>query len=327
MLAWNELEARIQSARNILLTTHVRPDGDALGSELAMARLLEQKGKSVEILNSSPTPPRYRFMDPDGTLFNWIGQGTPWPAREPDLFIVLDTGTWSQLAGLADYVRQLTIPKVVIDHHKSQDDLGALRLVDASAAASGILVYRAYEALGGTISAEAAQAMFIAIAMDTGWMRHPNASGEVFTTLARLVDAGAQPHRVYRELFERNRLQRLQLMRALYDHIELRSDGRLAIASVRWHEIMDVGAHPMETEDFINELMSLDGVEVAALFIGQAEGGTKVSFRSRCGFDCSRFAERFGGGGHAAAAGASFADPPESVLPKVSAQLEEELAR
>ena len=325
MLAWDELEQRINAAERILITTHVRPDGDALGSELALAALLTAKGKKVEILNASPTPERYRFLDPHFDKIRWIEPSNALPKTEPDLLIVVDTGTWSQLAGLAPFVRSFQGLKVVIDHHMSQDELGALRLVDVTAAAAGMLIYQAYQALKMPISPEAAEALFVAIAMDTGWMRHPNATPAVFEAVADLVKAGAKPHAIYRLLFEQNRLERLQLIRTLYKRIELRCSGALATSYVYWQDIMDVNAHPMETEDFINELMSLRGVEVAVLFIGQLEGGTKVSFRSRGTFDCSKFAETLGGGGHKAAAGASLNEPVDEararILPVAERQL------
>ncbi|MBY0587351.1 bifunctional oligoribonuclease/PAP phosphatase NrnA [bacterium] len=306
MLSWQKLDELIHASQRVLLTTHVRPDGDALGSELGLAELIAARGKSVEILNSSPTPTRYRFLDPDGSLFGCIDSADPVPLSDPDLFIVVDTGTWSQLAGLAPYVRTIKYPKVVIDHHVSQDDLGAVRLVDTSAAASGMLVFQAYEALGLEISPRAAQALFIAIAMDTGWMRHPNCSSDVFRAQAKLMECGAKPHEIYRLLFEQNRVERLRMMGLLFERIERFGNGKLATSYLSWDDIMKLGAHPMETEDFINELMTLASVEVAILFIGQADGGTKASFRSRSSFDCSHFAEQFGGGGHRAAAGASL---------------------
>lgn len=326
MLDWNEGKRLIDAAQKVLLTTHVRPDGDALGSELAFADLLSSLGKEVAILNSSPTPERYQFLDPTGSRIQFL-PASPLPAQQPDLFVVLDTGTWSQLAGLADYVRTLTCPKLVVDHHVTQDDLGAVRLVDAGAAATGMLVYGAYRHYGGKIHESAAQAMFVAIAMDTGWMRHSNASPSVFQAMADLVGSGARPHEIYRQLFEQNRLERLKLMRILYDRIELRSDGRIASSYIRWQDFVDTGAHPMETEDFINELMTLRRVEVAALFISQSDGGTKVSFRSRSSFDCSAMAASLGGGGHKAAAGVTLAEGGDATRSKVLALLEGRLAQ
>jgi phosphoesterase RecJ-like protein len=317
MLAWNELDRLIDTSHHVLLTTHVRPDGDALGSELGLAELLIARGKSVEILNSSPTPARYRFLDPDNALFHCIDPADPKPKGQPDLFIVVDTGTWSQLAGLAPYVKTIDYPKVVIDHHVSQDDLGALRLVDTNAAASGMLIAEAYHSLGATISSRTAQALFVAIAMDTGWMRHPNTTPKVLQTQAELMERGAKPHEIYRLLFEQNRVERLRMLGLLFERIERFEEDRLVTSYLAWNDIIDLGAHPMETEDFINELMTLAGVDVAIIFIGQIDGGTKVSFRSRSAFDCSAFAEQFGGGGHRAAAGASLKDPVDDARRRV----------
>ncbi|MFO0947403.1 MAG: bifunctional oligoribonuclease/PAP phosphatase NrnA [Planctomycetota bacterium] len=319
MLSWHELDRWITEAESILLTTHVRPDGDALGSELAFADLLIQRGKEVEIFNASPTPERYRFLDPVGDRVHFLRLGNEKPKIDPDLIIILDTGTWSQLAGLADYVRQSKARKVVIDHHVSQDELGALRLVDTSAAACGMLVHQAFVQFKQEITPHAAKAMFVAIATDTGWMRHSNCSPQVLETLAHLVAGGAQPHEVYRNIFEQNRLERLRLMCVMIDRIELRAEGRLATSYVLWEDIIAAKAHPMETEDFINYPLTVKGVETAILFIGQVEGGTKVSFRSRGGLNVAEIAEQFGGGGHRPAAGASMTlsvkEAMEAVIP------------
>lgn len=326
MLDWTNGKRLIDAAQRILLTTHVRPDGDALGSELAFADLLTGLGKEVSILNSSPTPERYYFLDPAHSRVKYLPKD-PLPAQQPDLFIVLDTGTWSQLAGLADYVRTLTCPKLVIDHHVTQDDLGAVRVVDVTSAATGMLVYDAYQHFGGKIPEAAAKAMFVAIAMDTGWMRHSNSSPAVFLAMAKLVECGARPNEIYRGLFEQNRVERLKLLRVLYDRIETHLEGRLAESRIYWQDIMDVHAHPMETEDFINELMTIRRVEAAALFMGQSDGGTKVSFRSRSGLDCSALAASLGGGGHKVAAGASLPQAVDAARAKVLALLKDQFAQ
>lgn len=327
MLSWQELDRWITEAESILLTTHVRPDGDALGSELALADLLIQRGKEVEIFNASPTPERYRFLDPTGDRIHFLHLGLEKPKMEPDLIIILDTGTWSQLAGLADFVRQSKARKVVIDHHVSQDELGALRLVDTSAAACGMLVHQAFQQLKHEITPHAARALFVAIATDTGWMRHSNCSAEVLETLSQLVAGGARPHEVYRNIYEQNRLERLKLMCVMIERIDLRVDGRLATSYVLWEDIIAANAHPMETEDFINYPLTVRGVEAAILFIGQLEGGTKVSFRSRGGLNVASIAEQFGGGGHLPAAGASMSLPVKEAMEAVIPATERALRR
>jgi phosphoesterase RecJ-like protein len=325
MLPWDELKRLIDQSQNVLLTTHVRPDGDALGSELAMAELLEQNGKRVAILNPSPTPDRYRFVDADGTRIHAIGPGAE-PPFQPDLILVLDTGAWAQLPGLDSLLRTTSAAKVVIDHHKTQDDLGALQLVDSEASACGMLVYEAYKRYGGTVTATAANSLFLAISTDTGWMRHPNATSEVFAALAELVRLGAQPTAIYRALYETNSVGRLRLLGTMLSRIRLSLNGRLASAAVSLADISAAGAHPMDTEEFIAYPMSMTGVEAAVVLIEQKGGAaTKVSFRSRCRLDCSRLAQRFGGGGHAAAAGATVALPLDDVVPAVLSAAEQAL--
>jgi phosphoesterase RecJ-like protein len=306
MLNWQAVMAMVVEAERVLLTTHVRPDGDALGSELAMAELLLEKGKEVEIFNPSPTPPRYQFLDPTGAQIGAQREGKGLPRMQPDLLMILDTGTWAQLAGLADYVRQLPADKIVIDHHHSQDDLGALQLVDVHAEACGMMVHDAFLRFGAEVTERAAQALFVAIATDTGWVHHSNASAAVFKTLGELVAKGARPTELYQHIYECNSLARLHLMGVMLERLSLRLDGRLASSYILQSDLQRTGAHPMDTEDFINLSLSIRGVEAAVLFIEQASGGTKVSFRARGSLDCSRLAEQFGGGGHRAAAGATL---------------------
>lgn len=321
-LPWHELDGRFTEAERVLITSHVRPDGDSLGSALALRELLIEKGKEVEVFNPSPTPPRYWFMDPDHDKVHFLMTGNERPSLDPDLIVIVDTGTWSQLAGMADYVRHSSAPKVVIDHHVSQDDLGALRLVDASAPACGMLIYQAYEQLRGELTPESANYLFIAIAMDTGWMRHSNCDAAVLAVMSRLVEAGARPDLNYRRLFEANRPERLKLLAKMLDRLDLRTEGRLATSHLYWDDILALQAHPMETEDFINHLMSVQGVETAVLFIGQSEGGTKVSFRSHGFLDCSQAAAEFGGGGHKAAAGVSLTAPVDVARERVLGAVE-----
>lgn len=319
MLAWHELSVLLAEAETVLITSHVRPDGDSLGSALAMADLLIQKGKEVEIFNPSPTPARYEFLDPEFARVRFLLNGDERPKLDPDLILILDTGTWSQLAGFADYIRASKAKKVVIDHHVSQDDLNALRIVDVGAAATGVLIAKAFRELGGVITASTATALFAAIAMDTGWMHHANSSVEVFELMAMLTAKGARPHEIYQLLFERNRIERMRLLGLMLERLSTDVDGRLAYSYISWDDIMAMQAHPMETEDFINYPMGLRGVEVGLLFIGQRDGGTKVSFRSRGKVDVSAVAGQFGGGGHRPAAGASLTMPLEEAREQVLA--------
>src|SRR5262245_10884424 len=136
---WTPLADLIETHDRFLVTTHVRPDGDALGSEVGMAGLLRQKAKDVRVVNASPTPPRYDFLDPDRTLFEHFGRVDPGGLSDREVAVILDLSAWNQLGDMAEYIRGFAGPRVVIDHHVSQDDLGAAVLKDPTAEATGIL--------------------------------------------------------------------------------------------------------------------------------------------------------------------------------------------
>jgi phosphoesterase RecJ-like protein len=315
---WAPLADLIEMHDRFLVTTHVRPDGDGLGSEVGMAGLLRQKGKDARVVNASPTPPRYNFLDPDRTLFEHFGS-TVGPADliDREVAIILDLSAWNQLGDMAEFIRAFPGPRVVIDHHVSQDDLGATFFKDATAEATGILVMRAISALGGTITPELAIGLLTAIAMDTGWFRHSNTVAGTLRAAADLIDAGARPDHLYRNLFEKNSIARLKLMGETLKNMRTELDGKIAYSTISRQDLLASGAHPQDSEDLVDFTVSLRGVDVGMLFIEQARGGAKVSFRARNGLDCSRLAARFGGGGHREAAGATLSGPLVETVERV----------
>ena len=323
---WAPLSDLIATRDRFLVTTHVRPDGDALGSEVGMVGLLRQKGKDVRVVNASRTPPRYDFLDPSGTLFEHYGsQTTPEDLEDREAVIILDLSAWSQLGEVAEFVRGFDGPRVVVDHHVSQDDLGAIYLKDTSAEATGTLVVRAAHALGVPFTPEMATGLLTAIAMDTGWFRHPNTKPGTLLTAAELIDSGARIEEIYRLLFERNTLGRLKMLGETLASLRTDLDGRIAYAVVTREDFERTGAIPQDTEDLVDYTVSVDGVEVGLLFIEQARGGIKMSARSRKGLDCAKLLAQFGGGGHKAAAGATLPDPLSEQLPRILQAVREAL--
>ncbi len=317
-LDWTPLADLIETHDRFLVTTHVRPDGDALGSEVGMAGLLRQKGKDVRVVNSSPTPPRYDFLDPDRTLFEHFHHAVqPEELADREVAVILDLSAWNQLGEMEAFVRDFRGPRLVVDHHVSQDDMGAVFLKDTSAEATGTLVLQAVRALGATLTTEVATGLLTAIAMDTGWFRHSNTQASTMRAAAELMDAGAAADRIYRLLFERNTLGRLRLMGETLVNLRTELGGRLAYAAVSLENLLRTGAIPPDTEDLVDYTVSLRGVDVGLLFIEQARGGVKVSFRTRTDVDCSLLAGQFGGGGHRAAAGATIMGPMPEVIERV----------
>jgi phosphoesterase RecJ-like protein len=262
----------------------------------------------------------------EGSLFEHFGTtAEPASLSDREVLVILDLSAWSQLGDMAGWVREFPGRRVVIDHHVSQDDLGALFLKDTTAEATGTLVVRAIQALGGTITPEIATGLLTAIAMDTGWFRHPNTTPETLRTVADLVDSGAEIDEIYRLLFERSTLGRLRLMGETLAGLRIDAGGRVAYATVTRESLARTGSIPHDTEDLVDFTVSLAGVEVGLLFLEQLRGGVKLSIRSRTGLDCARLASQFGGGGHRAAAGAQLPEPLSESVERVLAAVREAL--
>jgi phosphoesterase RecJ-like protein len=321
-LDWTPFAEFIRHHQRFVLTTHVRPDGDGLGSMLALADCLRHHGKETRLTVASKIPPRYDFLDPDRHVRQFPAPGDGY--RDVDAAIVLDTGTWNQLGDFGALLKSLTVPKVVIDHHMTQDDLGATRFVDTTAEATGRLVHEAIAAVGGPLSKEAAHCLFIALAMDTGWFRHSNTTPATFTLASELTRAGACPTSAYEALYERSTLARLRLTGLVLDRLELAQNGRVAHTSILRGDYEATGAVPQDSEDLINYPRSIAGVEVGLMFMEQPHGGVKVSFRSRH-VDVARVAEQFGGGGHKLASGATVNDPLPECRARVLAAVADAL--
>jgi phosphoesterase RecJ-like protein len=303
-LDWSPFVDFIHRHRRFVITTHVRPDGDGLGSMLALADVLEAPplSKTVHLTVASALPPRYDFLDPARRVRRFEPPGDLY--RAVDAALVLDTGTWNQLGEFGPFLQSLPVAKAVIDHHLTQDDLGAIRLVDTTSEATGRLIYEAILALGTPIPSQAAHCLFVALAMDTGWFRHNNTTPATFALAADLVRAGARATEAYERLFEQNSLARLQLTGLVLSRLRVTQDGKVAHTEIRGGDYAATGATPQDSEDLINYTRSIAGIEVGLLFMEQPRGGVKISFRSRQRVDVAKLAERFGGGGHRLASGA-----------------------
>jgi phosphoesterase RecJ-like protein len=314
-LDWAPFVDLVRRHQRFLITTHVRPDGDGLGSKLALADVLERQGKKVRLVIASSFPPRYDFLAPKGRIELFTASGDA--LRGAEVIIVLDTGTWGQLGDFGPFLRSASAAKVVIDHHQTQDDLGALRFVDTKAEATGRLVYEAIMALGVPLTAAAANHLFVALAMDTGWFRHANTTPATFALAEKLMGAGAEPTRLYEQLFEQNTLPRLKLVGLVLDRLRVVENGRVAFSEIHRGDYQATGALPQDTEDLVNYTRSVAGVLVGLFFMEQPRGGVKVSFRARAGIDVARVAEQFGGGGHRLASGAVLDAPLDQARARV----------
>lgn len=325
---WKKFADQISHYQSFVLVSHVRPDCDALGSELGMAYVLRQIGKDVRIINAHRVPPALQFLDPAGNI-EALGDDVEPEDISADCIMILDTSAWPQLGDMGDVIRAASCDKMVLDHHVGEDDLGATMYKDYQAEATGTLVVQAADALGVPLVRQMAAPLFAAIATDTGWFRFGSVTAETYRVIARLVDAGVVPAEVYGDLYERDTLARLKLRGLILSRTQSELDGALMHTYVEKEDFERLDALPGDTEDSINLTLQVAKTKAAVIFVGQVRGGFKISFRSRCGMNANEVAQQFGGGGHKAAAGAfqegTLDDVRSRVLPAIMAAMEKEL--
>ncbi len=321
---WPRFVEIVQQHQRFLLISHIRPDCDALGSELGMAGVLESLGKQVIIVNGHATPANLQFIDPQKKIKQLGVDVQPEELANVEVLMILDTSAWQQLGEMSPVIKDSRAVKIVIDHHVSEDDLGAELFKNTTAEATGRLVFEAAEQLGVKITPEIATPLFAAVATDTGWYHFNSTTAGTYALASKLVEAGANPTKIYHDLYEQDTLARLQLRGRILARTQTDVDGRLAYTAVLRKDFEETGALPTDTEDVVNMTMAVKGNEVAVILVEQAQGGFKISFRSRTpAVDCSQLAGQFGGGGHKAAAGAfiagTFTDAQTKVLDAVRA--------
>ena len=314
---WPAFVELVHRHQRFVLTTHIRPDGDALGSMMAMTDILESLGKDVITCNAFAVPRNLQFIDPERKIRQLGVDVVPAQLEDREVLMILDTSAWAQLGAMSDVIRSFSGVKMVLDHHVSGDDLGAIEFKDTEAEATGRLVIDAADQLKVAVIPEIARAAFAAVATDTGWFRFSSTTSGTMRLVARLIDAGAKPDRIYNDLYENDSLARLKLIGRTLSRAESELDGRLIHTYIDLEDFRKTGAAPSDSEDIINMMLGVKGTQAAAIFVEQQSGGFKVSLRSRCDVDCARLAEKFGGGGHKKAAGLFINEPLETARQKV----------
>ncbi|WP_437186067.1 DHH family phosphoesterase [Planctomicrobium sp. SH668] len=324
---WQPLIDIVNAHERFVITSHVRPDADAIGSEMGLVAHLRALGKQVRVINPSATPNHLKFLDPEGITQKIGGPITVESACDTDVHIVVDTSAWQQLQEVGEVIRKSPAKKVVIDHHLSSDDLGAVVFKDTTASAAGVLVTEFIQASKAPIQEQQAFALFAAIATDTGWFRFSNVEARTLRTAASLIDAGAKPHILFRELYERSSLARLRLHSLVLGRVTLACHSRVAHTFVYRQDFVDTGAVPTDTEELVNTCLTIEGVEAAFILVEQPDGRVKGSLRSRSSVSVAAVAELFGGGGHKQAAGVMLPGPiasaQETLLHSFNQQLDQ----
>ncbi|UCC97983.1 MAG: bifunctional oligoribonuclease/PAP phosphatase NrnA [Phycisphaerales bacterium] len=316
----------VKKSERVLITTHLKPDGDACGSIAALCELLNSLGKKVRPLVLSPVPQWYAFLFAEKvTVLDEDVRLEDLRAERFDLIIIVDTNSTSQLPQFDEYLKQSDAPVLVIDHHETSDGLGDVELNDRSAAAAGLIVFELLRHAGWAVTESIARALFVAIATDTGWFQFSNTNSRTLGACAELIDAGARPMDIYANLYQNFSHARFRLMVVMLSSLELHLDGRYAAMQLTQRDFQQTGAALGDTESLINECHRIGTVKASALFIEFKDGRIRCSLRSRGGLDVSQIALKFGGGGHTMSAGTFLPGPLENARELVLKEMQTRL--
>lgn len=308
----------IAQSQSFLVASHGSPDGDAIGSTLALTNALREMGKDVIAYNVDHLPAEYAFLTGFDDVIADVED------RRFDVGFVLDAGELDRAGG---WIRERCNTLVNIDHHPYSEDFGDIYFVDTAACATGVLIYRLLLASEHAITLDVAQCIYTAILSDTGSFRYSNADPEAFRVAAEMVAAGVDPWSIASSLYESQEDARLRLLALALPTLQVSGCGRYASVAVTLDMYDRTAANPEHTDRFINYPRSIRGVEVAIFFRQLSDDSFKVGFRSKGNIDVGALARAMGGGGHHNAAGAnvqgSLTEVQQWVFDKVAELLSE----
>jgi bifunctional oligoribonuclease and PAP phosphatase NrnA len=301
--------AELRAADKLLLTTHENPDGDALGSLLAMHWILEQLGKQSVMYMSPdefPLPWEYRAWTFDGIV------GTPPPDVAQRTIVFLDCGNIDRMP--VDFLQEDGLHILNIDHHHDNTRFGTVNLVVPEASCTAEIVYRLAKELDAEITPPIADALYTGLVTDTGKFMYENTTPEAHRMAAELIEAGVEPHQVHRRLYEDLPFRRLKLLQHALASVERHDDGAITVAHLVKDDYAATGATEQDSEGVVDHMRAVEGTAVAVLvrelLSDDRVGMRKVSLRATDGrVDVSQIARDFGGGGHPQAAGFSTSMP------------------
>jgi phosphoesterase RecJ-like protein len=325
----DDVLALVREHDRFFVTTHLGPDGDALGSQIALGRFLQKLGKSAAMINSDEADQNLDWMPgaEDVEVFDGSMEQREALANAEVVF-VLDTNDEERLGKVGSMVRNASATTVLIDHHLQPEPWFDVEFVRDTAAATGELVYEMIEATDPTlIDAEVATALYTAIMTDTGSFRYSSVTPQLHRVVADILERGGiEPAPIHETIYDRKSMPGLRLLGRMLNRIRLRYDGQLGYSVVTQRMVEDTNASWDDKQGFVNYVLSIEGVKAALLF-SEVDDGSKISFRSEADVRVDEWARHFGGGGHRNAAGAyvkrpTFEEVIEDVIDAASAYID-----
>ena len=325
---WSPVIDELLEGQHFVITTHENSDGDGLGSEVALAKVLKALGKEVTIVNPTDVPPNYQFLKQlyPINLFNNKSEEAIAELSLCDVVILLDANLHDRMGSLwphVSFARELGSLKIVcIDHHLEPEDFTDVMVCESYASSTGELVYgflcALQERVGHDIfTPEIASALYVAVMTDTGSFRFPKTSPYVYTLAGDLVGKGADPAELYDRIYNSLSPPALKLLGAALSAISILDDGDISWLFISQEMLKATGSKLFDTDLIIRYLLSVPSVRIAVLIVEMQDGRTKASFRSRGNIYVNKLAQKYGGGGHMNAAGCLFkfsSDKAQNVL-------------
>lgn len=330
---FSQLKELIESSKRILISTHLQPDGDGLGAEVALYHYLKRGKKSVRIYNPDPLPRRYKFLDPEGDFLHGPGEVELWDTC--DLWIIVDTNDPRRIGKLWNELPLRAKKIVFLDHHpdtlsasghsiSSQYTPHTMVVSDIESSSIGELLYHLFNSLDlAKLNHEIAQGLYVSVMTDTNSFRYARTTPTAHQIAGEMIALGVNPEELYQNIYSSKELSHLQLLGMLLQDTKVSKSGKLAWLEMRLDLRKKFKATADDTLSFMNLLLLLKDAEVICLFREEDDGTmTRVSIKSKGKVIIHRLAMEFGGGGHMYSAGLASSEPFEKVVQKVTSQLE-----
>ncbi len=306
MIDYDKLKNIILANSSFLLTTHVNPDADAIGSEIAFYYILKKIGKEVYILNHSATPYNLEFFNKNNIIQKYDDKIHKDIFEKVDVLIALDFNRVNRIVSMEKRFRESNKIKICIDHHQDEENFADHFFIDTDYCATGHIIY---DFVNKTkivdMNFEIAESLYAAIMTDTGSFRFERTTSEVHKLIADLLTYGVSPEEVYDKIYDQSKFSKIKLLGRALESINLIANGKLGYMILTQKDFNDFGAIESDTENFVNYNLSIENVVLGILFI-ELNNGFKVSFRSKGNIPVNKLAAEFGGGGHINASGARF---------------------
>ena len=316
---WSGIRQFIDRHDSFVVTSHINPDGDAIGSEMGLTHFLRALGKQVVIMNSTETPEVLRFLDPEDEIRVWGEPGTRELLDDVDAIFIVDVNNWEHIGYVGRALQARSLPRACIDHHQeSTRDFADVTVSDTTAAATGVLILEMIRDSDVELTRSMADALFAAILTDTGTFRFSNTDARALRAAADLCDAGSIAFEMHRKVFGSKTWGAGRMLGPVLSTLESAAGGRLAWISATLESINNAGATHDDMDGFADLVRSIKGVELVLFFKETSEGDIKVSLRSNGNVDAHAIAKHFGGGGHIMASGMRVQGPMQHAIDMVT---------